>query len=1247
MPHIVSAPPPRRRELWFIRVLIVAGLAVMVNFIFWFLQPEHVGFVPLYWVLNISFGYKMLRILHEWYHYSSLSVPQPPPVTREWKVDMLTTFCPGEPYDMIERTLKAMKAVRYPHETYLCDEGNDPYIKELCAELGVHHVYRGEDKTHAKAGNINFALRTRATGEIAIILDPDHVPIPDMIDRVLPFFEDPEIGYVQSVQAYVNRNESFVAKGAAEQTYQFYGPMMMSMNSYGTAQAIGANCAFRREALDSIGGHAPGLAEDMHTAMQLHAKGWKSVYLPEILTRGLVPATLSGYFKQQLKWSRGVFELLFFVYPQLFRRFTWRQKLHYLLIPLHFLQGVVTLIDIVVPILALVLARPPWHVDLLDFIRYLLPLGLITVLIRQLSQRWVMEEHERGFHFIGGTLLAGSWWVLLVGFVYTFFRVKVPYIPTPKDDQPTNELRLNRPNLIVIGLSLAAIAYGLYLDWNPYNWVMAGFAFTNVLVLGMVVVIGQQKSISWAYSGLYGKRFFPVRATWYRFRHKLVYRFMRNGYIISAGAAIMVMLSFAIIDFKPTVNLSRLAYNEIQRVDAGFYTGGTLVPTDQDWTLQPVQAMESALGQRASVVALPMPAYSHTQGWAFLRQLNERGNVPLLTWDLRQLAPADSLPASDSALHALVASGRFEPLVRTYARQIAHLPGPVFLEVQPAAAASWTYLHARLTAYGASNVAWTWAGGNPTALAEAFPGSAYVDWVGVKVGQAPVKGRLDSLQGFLAQTGLPVMLTDLPADAEALASVPATYPQVKGMVMASEAFADLPVRTTPLFAGLTPPPFRLLRPAMYPEGMAVRVRNDEPGVEVLSGISGDRNHFSLTHQGKPLYIKGVVYHPSPHWFEGSSPLTRRQLEADFDRLQAMGANTIRRYAPDVYDVNVLRVAREKGMQVLFGFELNPHVDYYADTARLQKLAQGILDIVATHRDEPSIIGWTLGNETWSRLRHKYPQPYLSQVRQGYLVFVENLTREIHRLSPGKPVFAAMEFTPHLPAALEGYRVYAPSVDVMGVNTLYIENLVKLDSITQVWYPERPYVSTEFGPGGYWHEDLTERDGYGYVQETSSFEKGLAYAHRWRTHIAPHQGRNLGGFAYSWRDQHEGTSTWYGLTDMHSRLKPAYFALQTCWADSAVEPPLRDAYISPPDPYWYRQEELTFMSVSENNRQEHLTFEWFLSPEQIAGARQGLYKAGTGPRVTFALPDPSITYRLYLYISDENGHVVTASQIANP
>ncbi|MEO1449704.1 MAG: cellulose synthase catalytic subunit, partial [Bacteroidota bacterium] len=556
-PGIQFIKAPAFWDKWIMRVLISLGIASLIYFLQWFGTPDHIGYLPLYLLLAIAIGFKLLKVIHEWYHYFGLASPVRPVQKQDYTVDMLTTFCAGEPYEMIVDTLKAMVAVRYPHTTYLCDEANDPYLKQVCEELGVIHVYRGKDKTHAKAGNINYALRTRATGEITVILDPDHRPSPDFLDRVLPYFNESKVGYVQCVQAYKNRNESFIAKGAAQQTYHFYGPMMMSMHTYGTVQAIGANCTFRRAALDEIGGHSAGLSEDMHTSMQLHAKGWRSVYVPEALTRGLVPATLSGYYKQQLKWSRGTFELLFRVFPKLAFNFTFRQFLHYLTLPLYFLAGLITFIDLIVPIAALLMAQAPWRVDINELIQHTLPLLTTITLIRQYAQKWLLEEHERGFHLLGGALLVGTWWVFLVGLIYTIFRIKVPYIPTPKGDELKNEWRISIPNIVAVLFSLVAIFVGLQLDWSPYSMIMAVYALTNVFMLGFVVLISQQKMLMRMYRALYGGSLNSARRKWYVFRHRGLYPVLRNTYVAFVTVIGIGAISVTSIKPEPKIDLAK------------------------------------------------------------------------------------------------------------------------------------------------------------------------------------------------------------------------------------------------------------------------------------------------------------------------------------------------------------------------------------------------------------------------------------------------------------------------------------------------------------------------------------------------------------------------------------------------------------------------------------------------------------------------------------------------------------------
>ncbi|MBK8808988.1 MAG: glycosyltransferase [Bacteroidales bacterium] len=475
-------------------VLIIIGISVSVNFFVWLLTPSFVGYKPLYLLIIFIFAYKILIRFIEWIFSISLSVPKKPEITKKWTVDILTTFCAGEPKAMIIDTLYAIKDISYPHNSFLCDEANDPELKAICQELGIVHVTR-EKKINAKAGNINNALQTVAHGEICLILDPDHVPQPNFLDEVLPFFEDENIGFVQVVQAYYNQDHTVIAYAAAQQTYQFYGPFMMGLNTLGAVPAIGANCTFRRSALDSIGGHAPGLTEDMHTAMLLHAKGWKSVYNPVIVAKGLVPWNYSGYCLQQLKWSRGTYSLLLTVLPKIWKQLSWKQLAYYLSVPVFYLFGLVAILDFLIPIAALLFSIVPIKVSISEFLKYFLPFFIMSFTIRQFNQRWLLEKHEKGAFIFGGTLFKSAWWATLLGLVYAFVNKKVPYIPTPKDNGAETPIKLLLPNFIIIALSAFAIYYGLKKDFNPYSIFMAALAFTNILVLSLGNLMAMQHLI--------------------------------------------------------------------------------------------------------------------------------------------------------------------------------------------------------------------------------------------------------------------------------------------------------------------------------------------------------------------------------------------------------------------------------------------------------------------------------------------------------------------------------------------------------------------------------------------------------------------------------------------------------------------------------------------------------------------------------------------------------------------------------
>ena len=436
---------PERKNLWKYRkasssnplkktilaVFMVAGVLSMVRLFNWWFKEEHIASLPLYIVLSIIFWWGMLRMIILWISYLKITVPKSKPAPENLTVAIFTTSSPGEPLSMFEKTLEACANIRYPHTTYLLDDTRDPRFKEVAEKNGAVWLelvgYPG-----AKAGKINEALK-RTKEDFILVLDPDHIPFPNFFDEVLGYFEEASVGYVQVSQAYYNQYRSFTARGAAEQTYGFYGPTQMGMNGHNCSVAIGANCTFRRKALESIGGHGIGLAEDLITAIRIHAKGWKSVYAPVIVSRGLVPEDLGSFCKQQLKWARGVHEVLFAEIPKLWRNLSFWQKISYTTIGTYYFSGVSTFLFLIIPYLFLLFGLLPANMDFMEFVSLWLPVVTIAIVIYLYVQQWTCHpEKESGLHLRGMFLKFACWPVFLLGFVLSIFNKEIPYIPTAK-----------------------------------------------------------------------------------------------------------------------------------------------------------------------------------------------------------------------------------------------------------------------------------------------------------------------------------------------------------------------------------------------------------------------------------------------------------------------------------------------------------------------------------------------------------------------------------------------------------------------------------------------------------------------------------------------------------------------------------------------------------------------------------------------------------------------------------------------
>ena len=426
-----EAVEPGRIPRIVLGMLVVAGYISIFRLLNWWFKAEHVASLPFFLLLTFTFWWGIIRTTILWTSYLYIFKPKKKIARQNLSVAIFTTSSPGEPLSMFEKTLEACAGITYPHTTYLLDDTRDPRFREVAEKHGAVWLEL-VGLPGAKAGKINGALKITSE-EFILVLDPDHIPFPNFFDEVLGFFNEEKVGFVQVSQAYYNQYKSFTATGAAEQTYSFYGPTQMGLHGLGSAVAIGSNCTFRRKALESIGGHGIGLAEDMTTAIRIHAAGWKSIYTPIIVSRGLVPEDLGSFCKQQLKWARGVHEVLFAEVPRLWMKLSFWQRISYLMIGTYYFSGVTTFFFLVIPYLFFFFKLLPANMDFIQFLIHWVPLGIIAIIIYMYVQKWTCHpETERGFHWRGMVLKFACWPVFFKGFVLSLRNAEIPYIPTAK-----------------------------------------------------------------------------------------------------------------------------------------------------------------------------------------------------------------------------------------------------------------------------------------------------------------------------------------------------------------------------------------------------------------------------------------------------------------------------------------------------------------------------------------------------------------------------------------------------------------------------------------------------------------------------------------------------------------------------------------------------------------------------------------------------------------------------------------------
>jgi len=480
--------------------LTIWSLWALYSFlVYWFSNPDWSSQPVSYSILTIMLLVILTNNQGRWFLLPCMKKPKPLSAKPGCKVAVVTTFVPGaEPLEMLEKTVNALVSLDYAHDTWVLDEADDDAVKALCARLGVHYFSRklfphyqaaaGTFQEHSKHGNYNAWLREHgfANYEFVMIVDPDHVPTPTFLSKVLGYFEDTKVAYVQVAQAYYNQSASFIARGAAEETYAYYSYIQMA--SYGMSYPIivGSHNIHRVMALKQVGGLPAHDAEDVLLTLIYRAQDWQGVYVPEILARGLAPVDWSGYLCQQRRWARSVLDIKLRRYSDFSIKLSWKSRIMSCLHGLNFLhRSILIVLSLVLTSVILAIGNAPSIVSYLT-IQKLGALWLVLQLCEFYRQRFYLDPiKERGIHWRVILLQYGKWPWFILALVDVLFAREVPYILTSKVESKSKNHPLLLPNLLIIAFLCGAWAIGQRLGVvvHPLVYIVASIFFIGSIIL--------------------------------------------------------------------------------------------------------------------------------------------------------------------------------------------------------------------------------------------------------------------------------------------------------------------------------------------------------------------------------------------------------------------------------------------------------------------------------------------------------------------------------------------------------------------------------------------------------------------------------------------------------------------------------------------------------------------------------------------------------------------------------------------
>ncbi|RRZ91634.1 UDP-forming cellulose synthase catalytic subunit [Erwinia sp. 198] len=485
-------------------MLIVLSLTISCRYLWWRYTST------LNWDDPLSLTFGVLLIAAETYawvvlilgYFQTLWPLNRPPVSMpedisSWPTVDLLVPTYNEPLSVVKPTLYAALGIDWPKDKlniYVLDDGNRAEFRAFAAKIGVHYVARPTHE-HAKAGNINHALRTHCRSEFVSIFDCDHVPTRSFLQMTLGWFvKDPKLAMLQTPHHFFSpdpfeRNLGRFRRTPNEGTL-FYGLVQDGNDVWDAAFFCGSCAVIRRTALDEIGGIAVDtVTEDAHTSLRLHRKGYTSAYIRIPQAAGLATESLSAHIGQRIRWARGMVQIFRLDNPLTGKGLKLVQRLCYANAMLHFLSGIPRLIFLLAPLAFLLFHAYIIFAPALAIAIFVLPHMLHTSLTNSRIQgRWRHSFWSEVYE----TVLA--WYIARPTTVALFNPHKGKFNVTAKGglvEEQHLDWVITRPYMLLVLINVAGLMAAVWrLNYGPSTEILTVLVSVVWVIYNMIILGG-------------------------------------------------------------------------------------------------------------------------------------------------------------------------------------------------------------------------------------------------------------------------------------------------------------------------------------------------------------------------------------------------------------------------------------------------------------------------------------------------------------------------------------------------------------------------------------------------------------------------------------------------------------------------------------------------------------------------------------------------------------------------------------